>query len=292
MIAAFLLALFGTQARIETSATAVQIGEPFDVTIVVEHDTGTSAKLPDPAALPPAFAFVADLGLRHDVDAEHNTTTTRARWRVMALEGGDVEFPAQDVSVEGSGVAQVLHAAGPKLTVAHALTEGEDAPRPPRGFRDAPNVRTASSRLTSIAAGIVAVLAAYVAFRIARRKRKPAPVAPQTIAARLAELERLAQAEPERAREHVFALTALVRGAIDDAVGENRAALSDEDWIRGLPVDARLPEASRDVAAQLLADAERVKYAGETPTILAVRDALAKAGTALAALDSTQRTAA
>jgi hypothetical protein len=295
MIGVLLLAAaaFGTQAKIETGAAAVAIGEPFEITFVVEHETGATVKLPDPSALPPAFAFVADLGLRHEIDPAHSgVTTTRARWRVMALEGGALEFPAQDIGIEGGGVNQVLHASGPKLDVAHALKEGEDAPRPARGFRDTPLVRAAGARLLWIGAGVLGLVFAFIGFKIARRKKKPAPIPVASAAARLAELAQTAQAEPERAREHVFALTSLVRGAIDESVGENRAALSDEDWVRVLSADARVPETSRAIAAKLLADAERVKYAGEVPSILAVRDVLAQANTALAALPSTKRTAA
>lgn len=291
---AFLLcAALGTQAKIESAATSVQIGEPFEVTVIVEHETTSTVKWPDPNALPPGFALVADLGLRHDIDPAHrDVTVSRARWRVMALEGGALEFPALDVGVTGGGVDQVLRATGPKLDVAHALAEGEDAPRPPRGFRDAPDVRTASARITWVVAGLVGTLLVFVGLKLARRRKQPPMVPAPTAAARLAELERQAQAEPERAREHVFALTALVRGAIDASVGESRVALSDEDWIRTVSSDARVPQASRDGAARLLADAERVKYAGETPTVFAVRDVLAKAQSALAALPAPERTAA
>jgi hypothetical protein len=292
-LALVLIAALGTRAKIEASANSVQIGEPFEITFVVEHETGATVKLPEPSALPPAFALIADLGLRREIDpAQSGVTTTRARWRVMALEGGEIEFPALDIGVDGGGVNQMLHASGPKLAVVHGLRDNEDAPRPARGFRDAPQVTTAASKLTLIALGIVGVAAAYVAFRISRRKPKTAPVPATSPAALLLELERRANAEPDRAREHIFALTALVRGAIDGFVGENRVSMSDEDWIRVVSADSRVPGTSRDIAAKLLVDSERVKYAGETPSILLVRDVLAQANTALAALSPSERTAA
>lgn len=295
MIVGFLLACaaFGTSARIETNAQSVQIGEPFEVTFVIEHPTGASVTVPEPSLLMPNLAFVADLGVRREIDPKDaDTTTTRVRWRVMALEGGEMVSMTIDVAVQGSGATQMLHVIGPKLSVAHALKEGEDAPRPARGFRDAPHVTTAASKLTWIALGIVGLAAGYIAYRIARRPKQAAPAAVPGVAERLAQLGQRVNAEPERARDHVFALTALLRQALDAHVGENRAALSDGDWIGVTAIDGRVPAASREIVARLLTDAERVKYAGETPSLLGVRDSLTQANTALTALTAHERTAA
>ncbi|MDZ4772705.1 MAG: hypothetical protein SGI72_06165 [Planctomycetota bacterium] len=288
-----LVAVFGTSARIEIGADRVQIGEPFEITFVVEHDTGASVKLPETSVLPRNFAFIEDLGLRREINArDPNTTTTRARWRVMALEGGELELSGLDIGVDASGATQMLHAAGPKLTVEHALKDGEDAPRPARGFRDAPIVHTATAKLTWIGIGLAALVGLFVARRWMRRK-KVAPVAPVPVPVeQLRALEQRVNTEPERSREHVFALTSLLRRAIDAHTTENRAALNDEDWIGAIAADPRVPTTSRDIAKSLLADAESVKYAGETPSILRVRDQLARANEALLALNSTTRSAA
>lgn len=291
--ALFFCALFGTSARMETNQARVRIGEPFVITFVVEHDTGATVKLPETSLIPRQFAFVSDLGLAREIDPAHpDTTTTRARWSVMALEGGEVEFPPLDVGIEGNGVNQVLHAAGPKLTVEHALKDDEDAPRPARGFRDAPDVRAAGSKLAWIAVGLLGITLAYIGYRLTRRVKKPTPAPTASGTERLRELEQRVNSEPERAREHVYALTAILRAAVDAHVSENRAALSDEDWARATSVDSRVPEAARGIAAQLLCETERVKYAGETPSILALRDILSRANTALAELSPPQRTAA
>lgn len=288
-----LVSLAGSRAHLETAAHAVQIGQPFELAIVVEHASDTHVKLPEPAALPRNFAFIENLGIRRRAsDTDSNTTITRATWRIMALEGGTAALPALDVELDTGGLAEVLHAEGPELAVAHALNEGEDAPRPARGFRDHPDLALGTTRPLWIAAAAALVLLVVAALVFFKRRKRIVPAPTLSPAERLLELERRAEAEPQSARALTFELTTLLRTAIDDHVGEARAALLDPDWAQALASDVRVPETTRTAVVRLLADSERIKYAGETPSLLGLRDSFHQARTALAALATAEKAAA
>lgn len=296
MLAGLLLvasAFLDTRARVETSTVRPQIGEPFEITFEVEHEAGATLTWPDPKLLPRSFVFLGERGTRREIDpARPDSVTTRTRWALMVLEGGDIALPAFDVKLHAGGGDQVLHVAGPELVVPHALEQGEDAPRPARGFRDVPDVASASSRLLLVLALPVAALLAMVVWRLARR-RKPAPPAQlQSPSERLAGLESRIAAEPERSIDHVYELTRILRSALDAHAGVERSAASDEEWQRAVAGDARLPAESRALAVKLLSDAERVKYAGLPLSELGLRDALARARAAIAALEGEGQVAA
>jgi hypothetical protein len=112
-------------AKIETSASAIAIGEPFEITFVVEHETGASVKLPEPECLAAGVRTHrrSRSPCARSIRRPSAVTTTRARWRVHGARRRRARVPALDIGVDGGGVNQMLHAGGPKLAVAHA-TEG------------------------------------------------------------------------------------------------------------------------------------------------------------------------
>ncbi|MBL8858922.1 MAG: DUF4381 family protein [Planctomycetes bacterium] len=283
----------GSRAHLESQPTAAQIGQPFELTIVVEHPTAAKVKLPEPTALPRSFAFIDDLGTRRQIDTiDPSTTITRATWRVMALEGGEIALPPLDVQLDTGGLAEILRAEGPKVAIDHALHDGEDAPRPARGFRDTPTVGISvwpSALVLLLAVGLPALL---ITAWFVRRRRRPAPAPRIAPAERLAELERRAEAEPESARAVTYALTALLRSTIDEHAGESRAAMIDADWVRAISADERVPGEARRIAVALLSNAESVKYAGDTPSVLGLRDSFHQVRSALAALATSAQEAA
>ena len=77
-----------------------------------------------------------------------------------------------------------------------------------------------------------------------------------------------------------------MREAVDEALGERRAALVDEAWAARAAADERLPGAVRERATRVLSAAERVKYAQEVPTRFALEEELADVRAALEALAS------
>ena len=68
------------RARVELVSDQVRIGEPIELTFVVEHADSVTVVLPDPATLPRSLAFVRDLGSRRQDDSSaSDRRITRAR---------------------------------------------------------------------------------------------------------------------------------------------------------------------------------------------------------------------
>ncbi len=280
-------------ARVEAVPDHAHIGEPIELTFVVEHEDRATVALPDHTVLPRSIAFIEDLGLRRSDDPAHaGRKITRARWRVMALEGGDLSIPPLAITVDQSGKMSTLSAAIPPVKIESALQQGEDAPRSARGFRDTPAVHAWSLRgiVTALLLIVVMLIAIVVWKRRSRRQtlvaKLPSPIE------QLATLEARARSEPDAVHNVTYALTALVRSAVDTHVGVHRDALTDADWSQAISTDDKVPEAVRTSAARLLASAERVKYGQESPSPLAVRDWMDEARKALEALGETPRIAA
>lgn len=281
------------RAHLQVEPASVEIGEAVRWTLVVEHPTRAKFALPDWKDLPREWALVEALGVRRDADPNAaDRTITRASWLVMSLDAGEVSVPALQLDVEEAGEHQKIDVAAQKLHVAHALNEGEDAPRASKGFRPTPVVHVWSFRGIVSALVLIAILAvvALVVWKRSKRK-KPVALAVATPLERLAQLEQRANAEPEAAREIVFALTRIVRDAVDAFSAEPRPAAPDAAWIVRVEGDERVPSGVRSVAQRLLANAERVKYAQESPTKFALAEALADARNALEVLAATPKPA-
>jgi len=280
------------RARLEIEPAAAEIGEPVRWTLVVEHPSRAKFALPDWKDLPREWALVETLGVRREADASSaDRTITRASWRMMSLDAGDVSVPEIKLDVEEGGEHQLVQVTTPKLAVSHALLEGEDAPRASKGFRPAPIVPSWSFR-GIVSALVVLLVLIVVAFVVRKRSKKgPIVVAAATPLERLADLARRAQSEPEAAREIVFALTRTLRDAVDAFCAEPRQAAPDALWMARVENDERVPAGVRSVAQRLLADAERVKYAQESPTRFALDAVLEDARNALEVLARTPKPA-
>jgi hypothetical protein len=282
------------RAHIEAVPDHAHIGEPIELTLVIEHAPNAALTLPDPHMLPRSLALIADQGLRRSDDpSSAGHRITRARWQVMALEGGDLSIPPITVTVDQGGKSTPLAVALPKVTIEAALQPGEDAPRPPRSFRETPTVHMWSLRgiVTALCVAIVAIVATVVVWK-RRSRRKLIPVAAVTPLDRLATLEMHARAEPDAARNVIYALTALLRETVDARSNVRRNAMTDADWSNAIATDPNVPEAVRVTVARLLVAAERVKYAQESPSPLAVRDWMEQARKALEALAEPAKAAA
>lgn len=305
MIAAFLLtlvALAGSTARVDGPGRRLGVGEPFDLTMVIEHAPGATIRWPDPGALPLSFAFQEDLGRRREaVAGEPARERSVARWRVLALEGGSVKLPALSFQVESAAGSETVSSAEVALDVAGALRPGEDAARAPKSFRETPVEAPRRGRALLVAVGAALLLAAGVWLVRRRRPVALASPAPRPLE-RLDELERWFASDPAHARDVVFGLTSVVRAAVDEclvvapaeaaAAGRRRAALPDAEWVALVARESALPEPVRLGVARILTSTERWKYAGETPSALGLRKTLADARGVLAALPAARDAAA
>jgi hypothetical protein len=297
VLAAVLLALAAhalesVHARARATPENARIGAPVVWELVIEHPSSVAPALPDKAAAAQgAWAVVADLGTRRaDDPARPGMRTTTVTWRAFALEGGELASPFTAVAYEEQGVQKTAAVESAKVRIANALAAGEDAPRPVRSFRPAPDfepVRPLSLVLVPVA--LVALALAVWIWR--RRRRRVAPPATLSYLERLAALELRARNEPDAAREIVFALTRLVRQATDAFVGEDHAALVDSAWVERYAQDERVPLGARTASARLLTGAERIKYALEAPSPLAIEASLREVRGVLEALATTPKPA-
>ncbi len=279
-------------AHLAAMPERAQIGEPVTLVLTVERP---SALAVEPPPIEPgvrgAWMFVETLASRRGVPADRaGFVVDTTSWRAFALEGG-AALPALAVKWTEMGVERTAVAELPgTVSVAHALAEGEDAPRPPKGFREPIDWTGGGSRL-ELAAAVLAglIVIGIVAWFVRRRSRRTAPPSRFSARAQLAAIEARPRDDAAAARTALYDLTRLVRGAVDTHVGEERAALTDEEWVRWVAGETRVPEGVRSGVRRLLERAERIKYAGETPTRFAVDEALADARAILEALEPADR---
>lgn len=270
----------------------VEIGEPVEWLLDVEHAADARVKLPE---MPPdarAFVWFGERSVTRGPDpANPLRAHTIVRWQSLALESGALTPPALELEVVRGSQSEKITATARSLSVRGALGEGEDRARPLRDFRDTNSEGFLAGdarvhRLRWIAAGSVALLALAVSLLVVRRARRRRVLAsvPPTPLARCAEISRVFAADPEHTRRPVYEVTRLLRDAVDEFLGAQRAGLTDAEWSAATEHDERVPAGVRSTCARLLAGAEAVKYALASPTRFAVDQLLADARGALEAL--------
>ncbi len=275
-------------ARWVLTPAEAQIGEPVECRLEIRAPAGSAVLLPekDPA-LDPAWVLLEP---RRVVRSERgDELALDLSWKLFALEPGTRAPFAFEIPVETSGGRVTLQPAGGELHVRAALAEGEDAPRPQKGFLPPPE---SSPAHTWIGWTVLGLLVGGAALLLIRGRAAPGPALLPGYLERVALLEREFAADPARAREIVFELTHLVRERVDAARGLSRVSLPDEEWLRAVESDPHSPPAARPPARQLLETAAEVKYGLATPTRFAVEEQLGRARAVLQAFDLRQELAA
>jgi hypothetical protein len=265
-------------ARWVLTPAEAQIGQPVECRLEIRVPAGSAVLLPekDPA-LDPVWVLLEP---RRIVRSERgDELALDLSWRLFALEPGTRAPFAFEIPVETAGGRVTLQPAGGELHVLAALGEGEDAPRPQRGFLAPPEGEAPRRWIVWTALGLL--LAGALALLL--RRKRPAPIVAPGPLERLARLEQGFAAEEARGRQTVFALTHLVRERTDAWLESPRAALPDEEWLRLVADDARLPREAREAAQRLLGRAGEVKYALATPSRFLVEELCADARAVLQA---------
>jgi hypothetical protein len=265
-------------ARWVLDPAEAQIGQPLECRLEIRAPAGSAVLLPDKD--PPLGPEWVLLEPRRVLRAERGgELAIDLSWRLFALEPGAHAPFALEIPVETGSGRVTLQPAAAELHVLPALQEGEDAPRPQKGFLPPPESEPTHTWIGWTVLGML--VAGALALLLYRRKPPPGLVAGPL--ERLARLEQGFAAEETHGRELVFALTHLVRERIDARLASPRAALPDVDWLRIVADDARLSPEARAAARRLLGRAGEIKYAQETPSRFLVEELCADARVALEA---------
>ncbi len=281
------------RAQVVADLARAQIGEPVLLSLLVDRRADVAVEPVEfESGVLGSWMFLERLGVRSEnapnAPGRIVETTT---WRAFALAGG-VALPPIEVTYTADGAQQKVVATAGTVAVPSALAEGEDAARPAKGFREPVAWVDGSSRVWTAAIVALGLVALLVVLLVVRRRRRHAAPIPTLSAAR--ELERLAQERRDDSaanRDVLYAVTRIVRSAVDAHVGEVRAARTDSEWLGLVAADARVPEGARSASQRLLERAERVKYAGDAPTRFATDEALADARAIVDALEPERRAA-
>lgn len=277
-------------ATLVPAPAEVAVGQPIEFLLDVVHSAGARVRFPEKEAESRAWVRLSERSVTRAADpVDVERAHTIARWSSMVLEPGEPSPPALVLEVvEGSAVERLTVTALP-VHVLPELAEGEDAPRPLLGFRDLPEDLEASGGAPWIAGGVLVAGALGLVLFLVARKKRPAPAIVETPLARLDALAERFESAPEDARDRVYDLVHLVRETVDRFLHEPRAAATDEVWSAAVAGDERLPLGVRHACTRLLAQAERIKYAAESPTRFAVDEYLKDARAALEALAEAER---
>jgi hypothetical protein len=275
-----LLAAGSASARLEAEPREARIGEPVRWTLTLEHAADARVVLPKEWPTLDGSWVLLDTGLVLRSLEPDGRATTRASWSVMSLEPGERALPPIEVEIGD----EVVTAQAAALKVVSELAQGEDEPRPIRGFLP-PQGRAGARALLPWIGGLAVLLAAVAIWRWRARARRKvvAPSAPTPLD-ELAQLRGRARSEPDAARKITYAAVALLRRAVDRYLGETRSASPDDEWLRRVEPDERVPLGVRSAATRILQGAERVKYAQAMPTPFALEEMLSSTESALAAL--------
>ncbi|MEM9800552.1 MAG: hypothetical protein AAGA20_09510 [Planctomycetota bacterium] len=249
------------------------VGEPLVWAIELDGAGAKAAKPPRSVDLDVGWSLVDGPRVRVDPSLPADERPdARFEWTVLALESGELATPEVTFTLPG-GEEVVAPAA--TIAIPSALGEGEDAPRPLAGFREADDRRVGDPRvaLAVLAALFVVPLAAVLIVRRRRRPARPAPERPApTPREQIAALD--AAADPAAA---MSALGPLVRRAVDARRGVDLAARTDDEWATETESVDDLAGDAASAAADLVRELAVVRFSGIAPTTFAAREAVERA---------------
>lgn len=277
------------QVRALASCTPaeVEIGQPVELCLEVLHPPALRARV-DPAELELGDAWILLEPGRALTTRSGESAQTRVRWLVAALEPGEHALALPLARYESEGLARTARAEPAQVVVRPALAQGEDAPRPPRGFRPPPELGAPPLSRSAALAGLALFLAGGGALLFVRRRRRrvePRPPALEPRAA-LAALAVPAEGEFEAARALHYELARLLRAGVERRSGLVGAGLTDEEWLaRFARTSASSPELEAELR-DLLASCERVKYGRLAPTRWTSEEMLGRARALLERFES------
>jgi len=264
-----------------TEPSSVLIGEPFTLALDVLHPEGQRVLLDAPPEGGDVFGdrwVVVEPRrvVRLPVGDGSGRTLTQARWRLIGLEPGEHELTTLGADAFVPGAVVRLEPALARVEVRGELASGEDAARPPAGFREPPS--SSPRRWPGVLLAWVGLFGVaglgVLGLVIARVRRSSGGAAPVRPLARLAELD---PGDDDRRRELYYQVSQLVRAAFDGASGVRRDGLTDDEWGPVILEGQRFARPDVERASALLRSCAEVKYANARPTRFAAEALLTEA---------------
>ena len=255
-------------------AGPVLIGAPLRLVVTLDGARAEGATL-DEKAFALGYAWSVVDGPTATIDADtpvYARPAVQLEWTVLALEPGEAAIPPVPFTLADGSSFTVEPSA---IEVLPALEEGEDAPRPMRGFRDVEDRRLGDPRLVVLAM-LALVALPFAAFGILRYRRRPG--APGAVAPPPSPRARIEALDPSADPRAIMSeLGPLVRAALDELRQGGDPSATDEQWAAGLAQDERVPEGVREDAAALVRELSVVRFGGSDPTSFAAKDAVERA---------------
>jgi len=255
------------EARAETSATEVRLGEPFELSIALRHEVAETVEL-----VPPAAGALGPFGLRH---ASCRTTPgergalTVCTLALQLFELGDREVPSAALRVRGPSGERL--ATAPPVRVKGLSTTDRSQQASAMALRpsQAPPVLVRSLRLLAWAGGVLAAFfLALLVRRLLRRRREPtaALVLPphERLSRRVGEIAALDLPRRGRGREHVDRLAEAVRAFLAAAAPRAPLDLTSAELLAALAAGSP-PWLDLAALSRVLAEADLVKFARQVP---------------------------
>ena len=254
-----LLCLVGTlELPVLISKGEVQIGEAVHCTVDLSDLKGAEPVIAEEAFDPGSSWVVVT------PPVIERTAGGRAvlSWSLFALEPEAGALPVPLLTLSGESIDLVA----PVIDVAGALAEGEDAPRPARGFHspDMDSEASGDGPWLLIAGGL-----AVLAFWSLRRRPAKQTELELSFSSQLEQLRSEMDGDALRVAALHRELTHLLRAAY----GDDSSGWSDEEWIER----AELSESQRADLRGVFSSCAEVKYGGARPTRFAVEETLQRA---------------
>lgn len=254
-------------AQLSTPDTILQVADPFWISVTVSATNGADVVFPDvPAKLGP-FNVLSHRDW-FDVPVERDRNWTR-NFQLESLEGGDLEVPPIEVSVDGTSLSSE--------PVSITITSLVEAEADPFSFRDIkpameiPDAAASGQRWTGWAiagVGLAAVLA--LAMWMATRKKE---VSATDWA--LSQLDKLRESDEFDRRDAdplMIQLSDIVREFVERQFAIPATRQTTDEFLAGCQHDTRLSASQRTSLQTFLEHIDDIKFARLKPDAGRVED--------------------
>lgn len=268
------------RARLRPEREEVEVGEPVVWNLEIEHPSALRIEV-DSAGLGDDLAWVVlSEGARtgEPDPGRPGRRIHRAQWTLAALEAGEGAPGGIQVSYPVAGESREVEIELVPLRVVGLLTPDEMAPRPRREWREEiADDPVAPPWGWPLAALLLLVPFAWVARGFLRRRKHDdgeSEVEPTPL--EVLEGLRKGTVEVGGSQELHYRLTELLRHQVDEWVGRDGSALTDEEWLAGLE-SSKVPVERRTELHGLFESCAPIKYGGFEPTEFRVQEHIEQA---------------